>query len=394
MATTVPIGSIVYLTSCIIRAKVTAEATMPDTPDMYGAELEIMDDRGAMDLSNLAGPAGRDGQAKFAFRREESIFIDHISQLPDDLTDQLEDIGKYWIISTKDEQGTITEQWAYVWYGIDTGYVKTFMGSQGPPGPVPRIQATAQNIDPSLDAFVDTGGTTLAPSWQVNLNTQRGEPGQPRPLYQFPDYDGDPAPTTGMVLMCSEDFNNQGDPIWRPANLLALAPRVYSVPESAFSSHAGVWQVIQADEDVNIATVIAPSQPFDWTPVVWGHIGGTNQGLFGLRDLTMRIGVTVTLGPKKTLISRGFDLGIGEVNIMPHYSTRRRPTRNIAPGNNHAVIKANHTDMSLSTLHINLHNDGRVGIFDFYRANSQLFVMVLPVDAYRSYTRATRRVPS
>ena len=51
----VPVGSIVYLTSCVIKAKITAEATMPDTPNMYGAELEAMDDRGAMDVSNLAG---------------------------------------------------------------------------------------------------------------------------------------------------------------------------------------------------------------------------------------------------------------------------------------------------------------------------------------------------
>lgn len=389
---TVPIGSIVYLTSCVIKAKITAETTMPDCPDMYGAELELMDDRGAMDLSNLAGKDGPDGQAQFALRRQDDIRTDHVSQLPDDLTDDIEDIGKYYVVPTKDSQGTITEQWAYVWCGMDTGYVKTYMGSQGPPGPVPRIRTVTKLIDPALDAFVDTGGTSLAPSWQFNLNVARGEPGVPRPLHQFPDYDGDPEPEQGMVLMCSGDYNDQGDPIWRPANLLALSPRVYSVPESAFSSHTGAFQAISPDEDVNIATVIIPPQPFDWTPLVWGHIAGTNEGLFGLRDQRMRIGCTVALGANKTLVSRGFSTGVGQVNIMPHYSTMGRPTRTITPTNRHAMVQANHSDPADSTLHINLHNDGVFGFFDYYSTNSQLFIMVCPIDAYRSYTRATRRV--
>ena len=316
--------------------------------------------------------------------------VDHISELPDNLTDDIEDIGKYYIISTKDAQGNITEQWAYVWYGVDQGYVKTFMGARGVPGPVPRIQPSVALIDQSLDAFVDTGGTTLVPSWQVNLNVQRGVPGIPRALDDFPDYDG--TPQVGNVLMCSEDFNDQGDYIWRPANLQALSPRVYSVPENAFTSHTAMFNTISENEDVNIATIIIPAMPFDWTPVVWGHIGGTNQGLLGLRDRSMRIGCQVTLGPKRTLISRGFDTGVGEVNMMPHYSTLQRTTKSLSPFNNYAVIKANHSDLTLSTLHVDLHNDGRFGFFDYYRENSQLFIMIVPIDAYRSYARTTRRV--
>ena len=390
--TTMPIGSIVYLTSCVIKAKITAEATMPDCPDMYGAELELMDDRGAMDVSGLVGSPGPNGQAQFALRRQDDIRTDFISQLPDDLTDDLEDIGKYYIVATKDAQGTVTEQWAYVWCGMDTGYVKTFMGSSGPPGPVPRIRSTTELIDPALDAFVDTGGTTLAPSWQFNLNVARGEPGIPRALYDFPDYDNSPAPTTGMVLMCSEDYNDQGDSIWRPANLLALSPRVYSVPESAFSSHTGAFQAINPDESVSIANVIIPPQPFDWTPIVWGHIAGTNEGLFGLRDQRMRIGCSVSLGASRTVISRGYSTGVGQVNIMPHYSTGRRPTRSITPSNRWAMIQANHSDPADGTLHIELQNDGVFGFFDYYNTNSQLFIMVVPIDAYRSYARTTRRV--
>jgi hypothetical protein len=106
----------------------------------------------------------------------------------------------------------------------------------------------------------------------------------------------------------------------------------------------------------------------------------------------MRIGCTVTLGPKRTLISRGYDTGIGRVNLMPHYSTPQRTSKAIGPGNSHGVIKANHTDQTLSTLHVDLHNDGRFGFFDYDNVNSQLFIMVVPIDAYRSYARTTRRV--
>lgn len=279
--TTLPMGSIVYLTSCIIKAKITAEKTMPDTPDLYGAELEVMDDRGAMDLSAIAGRDGPNGQVQFSLRRQDDITVDSFADLPDDLSDRPEDVGKYYVISTYDSQGTITEQWAYIWYGSLSGWRKTYMGSEGPPGPLPRIRPTATLIDPATDSYVDTGGTTLAPSWEFNLAVKTGNPGPVSALADLPDYDGTPAPEDGMVLMCSGDETADGYPIWRPANVLALAPRVYSVPESAFTSFTGSFSNILSGEHRNIATFAIPPQPFDWTPVVWGHIAGT-QRVFSL----------------------------------------------------------------------------------------------------------------
>ena len=330
-----------------------------------------------------------------------------------------------------------------------------------------------------------------------------------------------------MVLMCSNNFSDNGYALWEPANVLALSPRVYSIPESAFSSHIGTfsnWLIgIGADQNVNIATFQLPAQPFDWTPVVWGHIAGTNQidtgvtftsadqtanpGFFekliadginiaqdilgkaitapvaGLESLQMRIGCRVMLGSAQHQISRGFGNARGEVNLVPHYSTPGKPTRNITPTNNYTVIKANHaaatadaaasattaygtftsvigngSSTSIAVTHnlasanitakarlvsngadvpctvtqtsnnvvtlgfdsapvansvrcivnrgpvyqsnaeavlnVELHNDGVAGLYNFSPINSQILVMVVPIDAYASYatTPITRRV--
>jgi len=515
--TTMPVGSIVHLTSCIIKAKISAETTMPDTPDMYGAELEIMDDRGALNVSGLAGQQGSDGQVTFAFRQQTDITVKTLRDLPTGYGSA--DTGKYYVIkqdvvgrwnastniphladgtgengdayrvsvpgtanfghgaisfleneyvvyngSRWEQRGTHNVQWAWVWWGSE--WRKVFMGSEGPAGPIPRIQPSAELISPSLDSFVDTSGTTLVPSWRFNLAVKPGDSGPPSRLRDMPDYYG-PNPGEHMVLMCSDTFNQQGYAIWEPANVQALSPRAYSISESGFSNHypplPNAFINMAADERVSIAEFQLPAQPFDWTPVVWGHIAGTNQidtgrtyqptdipadilynpaklveflSAFlgegfnqladfvgravlapeaGLLDLAMRIGCRVLLGGSQQ-VSRGFGNGRGEVNLMPHYSTRGRPTRNITPTNNYAVIKANPTAAAIDNaeallakdqnrapvfqanaatkLKVELHNDGFAGMYNFSAVNSQVLILVVPIDAYASYatTPLTRRV--
>jgi len=83
---------------------------------------------------------------------------------------------------------------------------------------------------------------------------------------------------------------------------------------------------------------------------------------------------------------------------MPHYSTSKRPTLALSPINKYALIPANHTSSSVggslndSTLHIDIVNDGQQGLYHFKAQNAQMFVMVMPIDAYKTYSRSTRRL--
>jgi hypothetical protein len=402
---TVPLGSIVYLASYMIRTRVKAEVTMPDTPDMYGADLEVVDDHGEMDVTNLAGKPGRDGEIGFALRRQPEEYEDK-SELPDDtvLSNTGADRGKYWVITKRDAEGTVTSQWAYIWYGNQ--YRKTYMGTQGPPGRVPDVRPSAVLIDPKQESFIETTGGTVNPSWRFKLAVPEGPPGPSQPLADFPDFTpvtglsvvtkgteipfpapskvgtGDVEAKPGMVVMFNGEYNRYDQPVWSPRNIMALNPQAYSVPQSAFVGYSGITQ------KVSVGSFELPPQPFDWTPVVWGHMG---MGGATLSSNPLMIGCEVLLGDPNTGIrlARGMGNGMGEVNIMPHYSTPTEKNKNVTPTNRHAVIPAGHTLPAQGTVYVNLNNDGQWSAFQFSPRNAQLFVLVVPIEAYETYTPTT-----
>lgn len=389
--TTPPIGDIVYLASALIRTKVLAQSTMPDTPGMYGAELEVLGNQGEMDLTPLAGKTGENGKAQFPLRHQDDP-IDNVADLPV-LTSNLEDIGKYWLIDTVDAQGTVIAQHAHVWYG--TSYRTFVMGVRGAPGPVPNIRPRLEVIDPDEVSKVTTDGPTLAPTWKFSLAHPPGPVGPVRKLYDFPDFDDTSAPRNGDVIGCSGTYNSNGQVIWKPFSILALNPRPYSVPETAFSAYSGIAQ------QAPIGSFAIPPQPFQWTPIVWGHLGA---GGVNLSNTPLMVGAQVLLGNPKTgiQIARGLGNPNGEVNIMPHYSYGNNRNQSLSPVNNYAVVPANHTNPADGTVYINLWNDGALGAYNFqpsYRdpitglneLGAQLFILVVPIEPYRR-THTTRRV--
>lgn len=385
----IPLGSIVHLTSVMVKARIKAEQTMPDTPNMYAADLEVMDDRGGMDLAGLAGKSGVDGQAQFAYRNmDDGTPYERYQDLPTDLTDSLDDIGKYWVIPVYDEDGVVTEQWAWVWRGSALGYRKTYMGSIGPAGPVPRIKPSADLIDPELQSFIDTSGTTLSPSWRFNTAVPIGPPGVPRPVNEMPDVTSVPVNSMepGMLLMHDgargTSASARGKALWKATSLTALMPRFYSVPESVFSDYFGTFENIRGSAKVSVGQFTVPGQPFDWTPVVWGH---TSTGQFFNAS---QIGLEVRMNSNSgTLIARGYGNQRGEVSVFPHYSDSKDLNANVSPTNDYAVIEADQP----VTLYMNLTNEGLFGIYNFESTNAQLMVMVSPIDAYRTFTGPTTR---
>jgi hypothetical protein len=93
------------------------------------------------------------------------------------------------------------------------------------------------------------------------------------------------------------------------------------------------------------------------------------------------IGCEVLLGNPTTgqTIGRGFGNSLGEVNIMPHYSSPGSPSVAITPTNGVAVCPANHTNPAQGTIYVNLYNDGQIGLYSFSPTDAQLFIMLVPV---------------
>jgi len=374
---TLPVGSLVYLASYLIRTKLNAETTGPDTPNMYSADLRVMGDQGVMDTNPLRGPRGFKGKHSFQLRLQDEPLCDSPADLPNDLTNTPDDIGKYWEIAILDEWGNVISVESHIWWG--ESWRKMIMGSYGPPGPVPDIEPHTNLIEPQdyptypdTTSWVDTAGTTLQPSWIFNLAVPAGIPGEITDLFDFPDVDTSVVPEFGDLMTATNRYTEGGLQIWEPRSIEPYLPGPWSMPESAFVTYSGFSQ------RAAIGSFVIPPQPWPWTPVVWGHLGS---GGLTLSATPLMIGVEVLLGDptKGVQISRGFGNTLGEVNIMSHYSKAKKETEAITPSNRRALVPANHTNPAQGTIYVNLWNDGALGLYDFDPKNAQVFVMVVPI---------------
>jgi hypothetical protein len=303
------LGDIVYLASALIRVRVGALTTNYDTPNQYTAELKVMGDQGDMNLDAIRGATGPVGQQTFAFRRQDDADVNSSADLPTNLTDSPEDIGKYWLIDTVD-QGVVTKETAWTWYGTTEKWRTFMMGTFGPPGPMPDITVGVQNIDPSADAYVDGGGSTVEPTWELYLPQPAGVPGRVSPMYLFPDVDESTAPSQYDLLAYSGKDNSEGQPIWHPFSIQSLLPQPWSMPEGSFQAYSGVSQ------RALIGSFAVPPQPFAWTPVVWGHLGGTTLSAAGALNAIQNVLVSA-FGGTFALIVNGTPTAAIPYNASP-----------------------------------------------------------------------------
>jgi len=162
--------------------------------------------------------------------------------------------------------------------------------------------------------------------------------------------------------------------IWRAVTPTPTQPVFYTVPESAFTSQAGL-----SGATVTIASFKVPPQPFPWKPLVFGQMQ-----LFGINiSLTpLLVGAVVLLGDPGTgsQVAQGFGNALGYVSMFPQPSTPGHPSFAMTPTNAYGYVPANHTG-NVGTLYCNLVNQGLAGIYDFNNANSGLVVVAMPVPA-------------
>jgi hypothetical protein len=324
-------------------------------------------------MAAIIGPRGPAGIDMFLLKLQTDD-LDSPSELPQTLQPTLADQGKFWVFDDVDNSGTIIGSSGYIWYG--TSYKRIMMGTPGPPGPVPIITPSVELVDPDTNVSqVIPGGTALYPTQHFELAVPPGPDGPGAAIAVAPDVDLQTAqPVAGDILGFTGRFTTDGNnyPIWVPVSISSLIPSPFSMPENAFTSFSGLSQ------RAAIGSFVLPAQPFPWTPIVWGHIGA-----FGieLSSNPLQIGCEVLLGDPTTgqLIARGFGNTLGEVNIMPHYSTPNTPADAITPTNGMAVVPLDHTNPAQGTIYVNLYNDGSEGIYSFNPTDAQIFVQVTPV---------------
>jgi hypothetical protein len=284
--------------------------------------------------------------------------IDDVDDLPDNLTDDPDDVGKAWWIGNQ----------VYVWDG-DEYHVKA-MGTQGPPGPVPNIHPTVELLDPDdddLESSILVTGTAADPGWLLKLKAPKGPQGDNATIRDATDYDDTDDPEIGEAIVWNGD-NFQAQPIGN------IMPKFFSVPQANFTNFTGITTRQQ------IASAIIPPQEWDWVPYVMGHIRAV--GVEADAD-PLILGCEVRLGDPTsgTLVARGFGNSSTWTTIVPHFSQPGAPNDAITPDNGVAVVAAGATGAA-TTLYVNLFNDGLAGVYSFNRTNAQLSVLCIPVSGF------------
>lgn len=355
---TPPPGSDVYLGSLLTKVHIWGMVSDLDTPtSMRTGSFEILGDDGAVTLDALVGPQGNPGQnAPIVDMQWDSI--DDPEDLPKNLENDPEDIGKAWWIGNQ----------VWVWDGEQ--YRPKAMGTQGPPGPVPNIAPSVQLLDPDdddLESSIEVTGTALNPGWLLKLKAPRGPQGENATIRDATDYDDSEPPEIGEAIVWNGS-NFQAQPIGN------IGSRLYSMPEAAFTNFTGLATRQQ------IGSIIIPPQEFDWVPMVQGHIRAV--GVEGDADPFI-LGCEVRLGHPQsgTLVGRGFGNISTWTTIVPHFSSPQSPNTAITPENNLAVVQAGATGQA-TTLYVNLFNDGIAGVYNFNKKDAQLTILVVPVSGF------------
>lgn len=349
-------GDTTYLGSILAKLHFWGIISDMDQPGGVTGTFELADQDGAITLDALVGPQGPAGENAPIVKMQYQSSIDDPADLPDNLTDDPIDVGKAWWI------GNVV----YLWDGEH--YVQKQMGTQGPPGPLPNITPVVELLDPddnNLTSEIIVSGTAANPTWLMKLKAPRGPQGENATIRDATDYDDSIAPAIGQVIAW-----NGTD--YAPTDPNVLAPRFYTVPQANFTNFTGL------STRHTIGSFLIPPMPFDYVPIVFGHIKAVGVELDADPFI---IGCEVRIGDPTSgeLIGRGFGNISTWTTIVPHASTNQDPTRAISPDNNVGVIPGYSTGAA-STIYINLFNDGLAGVYQFNKNNAQLAVQVMPVS--------------
>lgn len=373
---TIPVANI--MTNLFLMGLVTDV----NNPNMFAATMQAFQRQAVLTVPVLQGVKGEKGEPSFALQWQNDGKTDP-EQLPTNLGDTVADLGKFWIFGVEDDNGNTVATTMYVWWGTVIGFRQLPVGAPGPPGPYPVItpnivvELPGSHLGPDgVDSWIHVEGIASNPQFTFHIAAPQGLPGPVGPLYTQGDVDMlTHPPQPGDVLTCTArtvPIDGVQYPVWEPQPPLVKYPMIYTVPEAAFISAAGIGGATHP-----IASFAIPPQPFKWKPVVFGQVQ-----IFGLNIsfTPLLVGAEVLLGDPTSgqLISRGFGNSLGYTTFIPHPSNAANTAAAITPTNSLGLVQANHTG-NAGTIYVNLVNQGMAGVYDFNRVNSGLFVAAWPV---------------
>jgi hypothetical protein len=353
-------GDQVYLGSMLSQLHFWGVVSDLDTPAMMSASMECSGTEGAITLDALVGPQGVPGEpSPIVDMQWQDAAIDDVGDLPANLLDNEIDRGKAWWIGNE----------VYIWAGED--WMIRQMGTPGPPGPVPNITPSVELVEGTDPTQIVTSGTALNPGWllQINKESIRGPEGDGTAIRNSADYDNSTAPDVGQAIVWNGSH-------YAPGDFGLLTTKMYSVPESSFTSFSAVTTRQQ------ICAFQVPPQPFDWKPMVFGHVRVVG---IELDADPLIIGCEVRIGNASagTLVGRGFGNISTWTTIIPHFSSAQAGYDAVTPENGTALVPAYHSGTE-GTVYASVFNDGAGGAYNFNKTNAQLVIMVVPVSGYQA----------
>lgn len=367
---TLPIGSKQFLGVFDTTVSAFGVISDLDTPDQVEFTMEGFGSNAVLYTAAIQGDKGDPGNNAPLGNRQFPV-LNSTDDLPQNLTDDPVDIGKYWIIRVFDSDANeVGSNWA-MWNGTDYEIYKE--GTPGQVGPVPKVTpvfilvtadeaALWSTADQANGYRITKTGSDASPTWTIEINREiiRG-----------------PAGTGSDWTLYTAGGEAVGDiPQWNgsdyvPVTVEHVVPQMFTYPEGHFSSIA-----LAIGTRVTIGTCLIPPIDHDVVPWVTGHFR-----LTGIEADTTPfiIGVEVRLGSATgTVVARGYGNITGYVNLIPHASTASTPNDAITPTNGRAVIPANSTGAA-ATLFVNAYNDGAAGLYSFDAAGAQLALQAIPV---------------
>lgn len=355
-------GDPVYLGSFLANTHWFGVVGDGDTPAMQVATMEAVNNDAVIALDALRGEKGAKGDPADIVKLQYDSDIDDPADLPTaglangfDRPLTLADKGfAFWI-------GNLV----YMWTG--THYIAKQMGSPGQTGETPHITFTAERVAPGTGTTIVQSGTSLNPVLHLKIDPPAGPPGPAAAITAALDYDNTLPPMGGQVPTWNPVKSK-----WEPSDFASKHPRLYSVPQGAFTNFTG------ATKRHTILSWQIEAQDYAYVPYVSGHLKA--YGIESDAD-PLTIGVEVRLGDPTagTLIGRGFGNSSNWTTISPHFSEPGDPTAAVSPDNGVAQINAG----EVATISVNLYNDGFLGgIYIFNKANgAHLTALLVPQAA-------------
>lgn len=353
------LGDRVYLGTRLANVHFYGEVSDINTPTGATATMELVGDDAVVTMDALVGPKGNDGQMAPVVRMQYGSSISDPAELPDDLTNTAEDIGKAWWVGNQ----------VYMWDG--EGWEVKAMGTPGPAGPVPNISPTIESISwedqqQGRTSEITVSGTAANPGWHLAIAAPRGPKGENATIRDASDYDDLYEPTTGQVLTWMGTKYGPRDP--NP-----YATRMYTIPEGAFQGTP-----ITIGSKIIISSHEMALQPQDFNLWVTGHMRARGIDLdFDPFQITAEVRVApANTDPKSgVLVARGFGNASGVMTFQPHASTPGSPGDAISPDDGAYGRFAAATSYTMAVIL----TTGVLGVFTFEPRDAQLAYQVIPV---------------